>query len=258
MLNNTTQVGGIITPTTLFVLNDSGGKDSQAQRILVTEWLESLGVDITRQCITVHADLSEVEWPGALEHARDGSLNQGITFLTATSKRSFLQTVEERFERRPEVPCWPSSSCRQCTSDLKRGPIAREIRRYAKTYGFDIIINCIGERAEESSARAKRSTLELSKRNSTKTRTWFEWLPIHQVTEVEVFNVIAFAAEKPHPAYVRNSRLSCVFCFFGSKGDWQHGAQKNPELASRISEIEEHTGYTLKPGISLKVLTSQP
>src|SRR5262249_46314776 len=45
----------------------------------------------------------------------------------------------------------------QCTSDLKRGPIEREVRRYADARGFAIIVNVLGLRAEESAGRAKRA-----------------------------------------------------------------------------------------------------
>lgn len=91
-----------------------------------------------------------------MELARDQAAAAGLPFIVATASKTLLEMVERRFEIRPEVPSWPSASTRQCTSDLKRGPIQREVRRYAKANGFKTIVNCLGLRAQESPGRAKR------------------------------------------------------------------------------------------------------
>ncbi|MDW1112878.1 hypothetical protein P2N17_13320, partial [Mannheimia haemolytica] len=125
-----TGIQSLIDAGALFVSNHSGGKDSQAMLIKL------LDVIPARQLVVVHASLGPVEWPGALELASAQATAAGLPFIVATARKTLLEMVVRRFENRPEVPSWPSASTRQCTSDLKRGPIQREVRRYAKANGF--------------------------------------------------------------------------------------------------------------------------
>jgi 3'-phosphoadenosine 5'-phosphosulfate sulfotransferase (PAPS reductase)/FAD synthetase len=226
----------------LFVVNHSGGKDSQAMMIRLLEVIPS------RQMIVVHAALGEVEWPGALELAEKQAGDAGVPFIVARATKTFFEMVEHRFKVRPgpNSPCWPSASNRQCTSDLKRGPIEREIRRYMKENGFSLVVTCMGIRAEESAARAKAVRWRKSERNSVAGREWYEWLPIFDFTTAEVFETIARAGQEPHWAYADgNERLSCVFCIMGSRRDLAHGAKARPELFAKYVELEERTGYTM-------------
>lgn len=248
-----------INRNALFVVSHSGGKDSQAMMIHLIE----SGVP-AEQMVVIHADLGAVEWGGAKDIARRNAEAAGVPFIVATARRSLLQMVKERFEKRPEVPSWPSSSTRQCTSDLKRGPIAREARRYATANGFTLVLNCMGFRSEESPARAKRPVLAAVKSNTTKTRDWFDFLPILDWDTQQVFQAIADDGQEPHHAYGAkkvagrwvtegNDRLSCVFCIMASAKDIAHGAQERPELAAEYIALEEATGYTMH--ISRKPLT---
>lgn len=131
-------IAALIRDGALLVANHSGGKDSQAMLI------ELLKVVPREQVLVVHASLGEVEWEGALEHAQKQAEDAGVPFIVAHAVKTFLQMVEHRFAVRPNSPCWPSAANRQCTSDLKRGPITREVRRYAKAHGFTTIITCMG------------------------------------------------------------------------------------------------------------------
>jgi len=223
----------------LFVLNDSGGKDSQAMVIRVARHVPR------EQLLVVHASLGEVEWKGALECAEDHARIIGAPFIVARAAKTFLDMVEHRFATRPEVPSFPSSEHRQCTSDLKRNPIEREVRRYMKAHGFNRIVNCMGLRAAESPARSKAKRWDKNKGQSKAGRSWFNWLPIHHLTTEEVFETIRDAGQQPHPAYAAgNARLSCVFCIMGSAGDARNGAVHNPDLYERFVNTELRTGYT--------------
>ncbi len=240
----------IADPRTLFVANHSGGKDSQAQLLKLKDLVPR------ERILVIHATLGEMEWPGALEFARDQAQRYGMEFRVAQAAKTLLEMVARRFESRPEVPSWPSASTRQCTSDLKRSPIAREVRQYTREKGFCRVVNCLGLRAEESSGRAKRPTLSKVDRNTSGRLAWFEWLPIHGMKTKEVFDSIAAAGEKPHYAYaLGNERLSCVFCIMGSKNDLCNGARQHPQLLERYREMEARTGYTMhmsrKPLIDL-------
>lgn len=232
----------MIAAGALVVANHSGGKDSQAMLIRLLEVVPA------RQLLVVHACLGEVEWEGALEHAQQQAEAAGLPFLVAHAVKTFLEMVERRFAVRPgpNSSCWPSASNRQCTSDLKRDPITREVRRYAKEHGYSTIITCLGIRAAESPGRAKRPVLSRSARNSIAGRDWWEWLPIHDMGTAEVFLTIDKAGQKPHWAYAAgNERLSCVFCIMGSARDLANGARHRPDLLAKYLEVEKRTGYTM-------------
>lgn len=238
----------------LFIVNHSGGKDSQYMQIELLRHVPAA------QILAVHATLGESEWPGALEHARQQADAAGIPLLVAEAGKSFLGMVEQRYQKRPDVPSWPSARTRQCTSDLKRGPITREVRRYATAHGHTRLVNCMGMRAAESSARAKQRPWAAHPEHGKAGRSWHNWLPIHALSTDEVLRGIQAAGQHLHPAYaLGNDRLSCVFCLFGSAGDLTRGAQHNPELYAKYVEMERRTGYTLHMSRrSLEDLTGIP
>jgi 3'-phosphoadenosine 5'-phosphosulfate sulfotransferase (PAPS reductase)/FAD synthetase len=217
----------------LFVVDHSGGKDSQAMLAKVR------GIVPDDQLLVVHAVLGEVEWEGTIDHVH--ATSAGLPVVLAHPVTSFFEMVERR-------GMFPSPANRQCTSDLKRGPIEREIRRYLKAnprFG-GLIVNCMGMRAEESTDRAKLTTFKRSERNSKAGRTWFEWLPIHGWTVDQVFGAIARAGQKPHWAYAAGmSRLSCCFCIMASAADLTTAAKLKPDLYRRYVETERRLGFTL-------------
>jgi 3'-phosphoadenosine 5'-phosphosulfate sulfotransferase (PAPS reductase)/FAD synthetase len=229
-------------PETLFVANHSGGKDSMAMLARL------LQIVPREQILVVHASLGEAEWPGALDKAEQHADAEGLPFVVARSVKTFFEMVEHRYKVRPgpNSPCWPSAANRQCTSDLKRGPIEREVRRYAKHHGFTTIVSCMGIRAQESCQRAKAVAFRRNERGSIAGRDWYEWLPIHGLSEAEVFATIERSPLLPHYAYaLGNDRLSCIFCIMGSRNDLRNGAEQHPELYARYREIEQRTGYTM-------------
>lgn len=251
----------LINNQAIFFVSHSGGKDSQAM-------YNHLNAMIPHdQIVVIHAHLGVVEWPGVIDHIKE-NISHELHVVNAnwadSSDKDFLNMVERRFEKRPDVPCWPSPSQRQCTSDLKRDPIHKFIRRITKERGATIAVNCTGMRAEESAARSKLTEWSDSKRLTNLSRTVYEWLPIHDWTIGQVFQNIADAGQKPHFAYIGdneptakaplggNERLSCMFCIMGFKGDLRHAAKHNPELAARYIALEEKTGYTMFHKTSLK------
>lgn len=227
-------------PEVLFAVNHSGGKDSQAMLAHLLQFVPR------SQIVVVHATLGEMEWPGALELARENAEQFGLPFIVAAAAKSLLGMVERRFISRPSVPSWPSATTRQCTSDLKRGPIQRELRRYAKANGFKAIVNCLGLRAAESPGRAKKIPFRKNSAVSNGVLTWFEWLPIHDWSVNQVFESILCAGMVPHYAYsLGNERLSCMFCIMASKNDLKNAAKANPDLLARYIRMEGLTGYTM-------------
>ena len=231
----------------LVALNHSGGKDSQAMTVLLSR------VVPPEQILVVHAPLGEVEWPGTLEHI-ERTIPQGVPLILApvTSGKTLLERVEAR-------GMWPSSAARWCTSDFKRSPIERELRRFLKAHPRyrNRIVNAMGMRASESPARARRAPWRYNDRNSRAGRRWFDWLPIHGLSADDVFRVIADAGQSPHWAYAAGmSRLSCSFCILASRADLRCAARLRPRLYRDYVALEKRIGHTLSPaGIPLPALT---
>jgi len=218
----------------LFAVSHSGGKDSQAMLIA----LRRMGIP-EQQMVLFYADLGNVVWSGTVEHIERYS--RGLLLIKAKAVKTFFEMVRTR-------GMFPSPKYRQCTSDLKRGPIEREIRRYLKRTPMQspIVVNCMGLRAQESTDRAKRTTFKYIPRNSKAGREWYDWLPIHQLSEADVFETILTAQERPHPAYAAGmSRLSCCFCIMSSLADLQTAARLQPELYARYAALEREVEHTM-------------
>ena len=209
-----------------------------------------------RQLLVVHAPLGEVEWPGTVEHIQR-TIPDGVPIVLApvASGKSLLERIEERGR-------FPSASIRWCTSDHKRTPIERELRRYLKAHpGFgNRLVSAMGMRASESPARSKRPAWRKNHRNSKAGREWFDWLPIHGLDTEDVFRIIRRAGQSPHWAYDAGmSRLSCSFCVLASRCDLSRAAELRPNLYSRYAALEERIGHTLSPSrVPLPALTGVP
>tara|TARA_R100000951_G_scaffold83600_1_gene71353 strand:- start:2454 stop:3203 length:750 start_codon:yes stop_codon:yes gene_type:complete len=229
----------------IFYCSTSGGKDSQAMAIRLRRWVPA------DQIVYVHADLGTVEWQGVQSHINkylpcQAELNVVRAIDKHGNEKTLLSEVERKAAAKPNTVPWPSSAMRWCTSDLKRGPIYKFIRNDMKSRGATRAINCMGLRAQESTARAKLEHIKLNKMLSKAGRTIYDFLPIHDWSTEDVFGQIEAAGETAHPAYAGgNERLSCMFCIMGSPNDLRHAARENPELAAQYIEIEERTGHTL-------------
>lgn len=220
-------IAGLVARGALFVVNHSGGKDSQAALIAVRKLVPDSHI------VLVHAELPGVEWDGVIEHIRDNAF--GLPLHVTRARRTMLQMIEERGR-------FPSPQQRQCTSDLKRGPIERTIRRL----GHRLIVNCMGMRAAESASRARLVPFKLNERNSKAGREWYDWLPIHDWPTDRVFAEIAAAGQQPHRAYAAGmTRLSCCFCIMSSRQDLTTAARLNPGLYAKYVALEKKLGVTM-------------
>ena len=81
------EIRRLIAAGFLFVLNHSGGKDSQAMYLRLAPLVPA------RQLIVVHAILHEVDWEGIPEHIE--ATTQHPVFYVAAGK-SLLSMAEER------------------------------------------------------------------------------------------------------------------------------------------------------------------
>jgi 3'-phosphoadenosine 5'-phosphosulfate sulfotransferase (PAPS reductase)/FAD synthetase len=228
-------------PGAIFYCSHSGGKDSQA---MYAELLERVPRD---RLVVVHADLGRIEWDGVKDHIRE-NIDHDLNVVQAG--KTFFEMVRHRAKVRPDAPSWPSPKYRQCTSDLKTGPIMKFIRNDMKARpGAHTAVNAMGIRAEESSARAKKAPWKVNKKNTIAARAVFDWMPIFEWSTEEVFDRIYEAGQKPFHAYgargEKNERLSCVFCIMGSDNDLRNGAIARPELYREYVLLEREVGNTM-------------
>lgn len=195
------------------------------------------------QIIVIHASLGDIEWPGTIEHI-EATIDGHEFHVCRNANKTFLEMVERR-------GMFPDKSRRQCTSDLKRDPIVSKIKQVLKAKGIDgkdqIIVNCMGLRAQESTDRSKLDILSINKReHGTAGRTWIDWLPIHKMTTDNVFAGIRKGGQQPHVVYSQGmTRLSCCFCIMASKEDLCTAAKLRPELYRQYAELEQRIGHTL-------------
>lgn len=221
-------------PDCLVVSNHSGGKDSQAMYIMLK------GMVPAERLVVIHSHLPVVEWDGTQEFIEETIEHE---FHVVQAGKTFLEMVDRRGQ-------FPSPSNRQCTSDLKRDPIAKKVRHLCNERGYKKVLNCMGLRAEESPARKKKNPFRLNKRQTNSKRTWYEWLPIHELTTAEVFQAIKDAGQVPFWTYSEGlTRKSCSFCIMSSKDDLCIAARLRPDLLEKYDQLERKHGRTmLMPG----------
>lgn len=251
----------------LIIVNSSAGKDSQAMLDVIATAAAEQGV--LDRVVVVHADLGRVEWAGtkALVYAQAAAYGlDSRTFDIARPQGDLVQQIKDRAAMlvrtgRADTPAWPSSQNRYCTSDQKRGQCRKvltalvdAIRRAGvalDSTGPVRVLNCLGFRAEESPARAKRPAMTRNGSASNGKREVWDYLPIHDYTLGQVWARCDAAGTTRHPAYALGMpRLSCVFCVFAPKAALVIAARHNPELFAEYLELESLAG-TFRHGFSL-------
>lgn len=171
----------------------------------------------------------------------DGSIG------TAGGKRGKIAT-RRKF---PQVS--PDLRVRWCSSVLKIDVMSIAVNNQERFKGQKTLV-VTGERAEESSSRAKYALFE-NHRCNTLSRTVHHWRPIHSWTHNEVWSIIKKHLVKPHPAYLLGwGRLSCMTCIFGNADQWKMAHGLVPEMVEEIMRLEEEFGVTIKRDISIREL----
>jgi len=252
LIDNYDRFKEMVDAGALVFVNHSGGKDSMAMYEVIAPLVPE------ENLVVIHADLGdEVEWAGVKDHIRDNIDGRPLEIARAIYKDGTDKNLLDYVERRG---MWPSSAARYCTSDLKRGPIEKVIRRIAKERGKTLIVDCIGYRSEESPARAKLSAWKHDEKNSKAGRTWIKFSPILDLTEADVWRIIDGAGKKRHWAYDKGmKRLSCVFCVLAGENDLRTAAKlAPPELVKRYTNLEKKIGHTFKNGKSLAEIIEPP
>jgi 3'-phosphoadenosine 5'-phosphosulfate sulfotransferase (PAPS reductase)/FAD synthetase len=236
-----------LTSFDIILVNTSGGKDSQTMLRKLVEMARDQGVE--DRLVAVHCDLGRAEWPGTWDLAKEQADGYGVRIIKVNRPQGdLLDQIEAR-------GMFPSSSARYCTSDQKRGQVGRVITQLVKELGLDRqahVLNCMGLRRQESPARAKKNEYELDKRNTNGRRMVWNWLPIIDMTEDEVWDDIRESGVRHHPAYdLGMPRLSCAFCVLASRPALVLAAQALPELAAEYEALEGRIGHTIQNGTSM-------
>jgi len=173
----------------------------------------------------------------------------------------WAQALVELARQDRNNPIWPSSEARYCTSDHKRGQVAKIItmlnqeHRERSNEPFRLL-NCFGFRSQESPARAKRVEAmaqgQLNQQASNKSRQVIDWAPIGDWNEEAVWNSIKASGVRYHEAYdLGMPRLSCVFCIFAPKAALVIAGKANPALLEQYVQIEESIGHSFKQDCSM-------
>jgi DNA sulfur modification protein DndC len=153
----------------LFAVSHSGGKDSQAMYYVVSKFVPP------EQMAVFHAPLGEVEWAGTEEHIRE-NIDPAIPYVRGVARIGTTMKTNDLLAMVRKRGKWPDHRIRQCTSDLKVGPINRELRRFLKRHPDKfrtaqapggLVVECLGIRAGESDGRAAKEMFSLNASEST-------------------------------------------------------------------------------------------
>lgn len=143
---------------------------------------------------------------------------------------------------------------RWCSGKLKIDVCDAAIRNQARFLGKRILV-ITGERAEESSARAKYETFaphRADARKGRKQRHVDHWRPVHSWPERQVWEIIERWKVNPHPAYKLGcSRLSCMTCIFAGCHQFAMIQRIAPRHMRRLIEYEKRFCFTMKRGVTL-------
>jgi 3'-phosphoadenosine 5'-phosphosulfate sulfotransferase (PAPS reductase)/FAD synthetase len=158
---------------------------------------------------------------------------------------------------------WPSSTARYCTSDHKRGQVYTLLTKLADEHraaggGQVRILNCMGLRADESPARAKKVSFKRDAKASNGRRHVDTWLPIHQWTTEQVWARIKVSGVEHHRAYdLGMKRLSCVFCVFAPKSALLIAGIHNRALLTEYVRVEQKIHHTFRKNFTIESVQAE-
>lgn len=196
------------------VLSVSGGKDSAAASLHLRE----LGVEHVR----VFAN-TQWEHPDTLVYLR-GSLTQALGPIHEVSgPLGFADLVRKK-------RIFPDRTKRFCTTELKMKPIRAFIDALDEE-----VLNVIGIRADESTARSQLTETEYS--------DFFDcevWRPLLKWTVEDVIAIHKRHGLVPNPLYLKGAtRVGCWPCIHARKEEIRLVAEIDPARITEIRQLEK-------------------
>lgn len=268
------------------VLFFSGGKDS------VGCFLHLLDLGVPRDKIELHHHLVDgregsplMDWPITEDYCRKFAQAFGVPIFfswkeggferemlrqsSATAPIKWMSASGEVVQKGGDGPLgtrrrFPQVSAdlsvRWCSSYLKIDVGCRTLTNEPRfQIGKTLVVT--GERAEESSARAKYKTFEPhrsdNRHGKLAPRLIDHWRPVHQWDEAAVWDIIARYRVNPHPAYHLGwGRTSCAMCIFGSAKQFASASVVLPDQFARVVNFEREFGVTIKRHTSINALVN--
>lgn len=131
---------------------------------------------------------------------------------------------------------------RWCSSVAKIDVLSRVINN---TISDGKVLVLTGERRQESTNRSKYAEFE-KYRSHTKKRDAWQWRPVIDFTENQVWDIYRKHKVQPHPCYMLGwSRCSCQTCIFSSPNTWASIEQISPEKIEELDALETLIGHTI-------------
>jgi 3'-phosphoadenosine 5'-phosphosulfate sulfotransferase (PAPS reductase)/FAD synthetase len=185
---------------------------------------------------------------------REGGFLREMLRKDSETARTWFETPEGlrtsggnsgKFNTRLQFPqVGADLNSRWCSGKLKIDIMDAAIRNQPRFTGKRTLV-VTGERALESTARAKYATFE-PHRSNCQSRHVDHYRPVHKFNEEQVWNLIEKYSINVHPAYRLGwGRLSCMKCIFGNRNQWASAAVVDPEGVLRIAEYEVQFGKTI-------------
>lgn len=198
----------------------SGGKDSAAMSL----YLHELGIEHQR----VFMDTGW-EAPITYEYLR-GELPKVIGPITwIRAERQMEDLIRHK-------GLFPGRRIRYCTQELKVLPMIRHLRGLIEA-GQELI-NAVGIRAAESSARSQLSEWEWQEGFDCEV-----WRPLLRWTEQDVIDIHRRHGLKPNPLYLQGAaRVGCWPCIYARKSEIRLIAETDPERIVRLRVLEGEVG----------------
>lgn len=138
---------------------------------------------------------------------------------------------------------------RWCSSVVKIDVLSRVVNRM---YNNCDLLVLTGERRQESASRSKYRDCE-KYRSWTKSRNAWQWRPVIDFTERQVWDLYEKYKVQPHPCYELGwSRCSCQTCIFSSPNVWASIEEISPEKIWYLASLEDEIGHTIYNGMTIR------
>ena len=265
----------------------SGGKDSLACLLnLIERGVDLAKVELWHHDVDGREDRALMDWPITRAYcqaiAEHFNVSLHFSWKEGGFRREMLRdntpTAAAFFET-PDGICKAGGGSKQLGTRFKFPQTSADLRvRWCSAYlKIDVASKAItnqtrfcntktlvvtGERAQESSARAKYATFEPHKtdcRSSKRLGRHIDhYRPVHGWDEQQVWDIIQRHSIAVHPAYYLGwGRVSCMTCIFGSKDQWASIRVIAPARFTEIADYENQFGCTIQRNHDVNTLANQ-